>query len=67
MIDWAGYMTLILEGAWVTIQLTVLGCVVALIVAFVMGLGRLSRFWFLRAGGDDTDRTPPLLRVVARV
>ncbi len=50
MIDWAGNLTLILDGAWVTIQLTVLGCIVALIVAFTMGLGRLSRFWFLRVG-----------------
>lgn len=41
---WAGYIDLILEGAVVTIELTVLGCALALVVAFVAGLGRLSRF-----------------------
>lgn len=50
MSNWTGYMGLILDGAWVTVQLTVLGCVVALVVAFIMGLGRISRFWILRTG-----------------
>jgi polar amino acid transport system permease protein len=40
---WSGYIQLILDGAWVTIKLTVLGCALALVVAFVAGLGRLSR------------------------
>lgn len=47
---WSGYVELILDGAWMTIQLTVLGCAVALVVAFIMGLGRISRFWILRTG-----------------
>ena len=38
------YLTLILTGAWVTVQLTAAGIVVALIVAFVAGFGRLSKF-----------------------
>jgi len=40
--DWSGYLTLILEGARTTVLLTVLGSAVALVVAFVAGLGRLS-------------------------
>ena len=46
--DWAGYLTLILQGAWVTVQLTVMGCAVALVVAFLAGLGRVSRHAGLR-------------------
>ncbi|KGJ19483.1 ectoine/hydroxyectoine ABC transporter permease subunit EhuC [Paracoccus sanguinis] len=41
--DWAGYLTLILDGAWVTVRLTVMGAAVALVFAFLAGLGRLSR------------------------
>jgi polar amino acid transport system permease protein len=48
MAVWSGYMKLMLEGAWVTIELTVLGCVLALIAAFLGGLGRLSRAAVLR-------------------
>lgn len=44
MVDWPGYLTLILQGAWVTVKLTVMGCALALVVAFVAGLGRLSPF-----------------------
>ena len=40
--QWAGYLLLILQGAVVTLQLTVLGCALALVMAFVAGLGRLS-------------------------
>lgn len=46
--DWAGYLTLILGGAWVTVKLTILGSALALVVAFVAGLGRLSRSAALR-------------------
>jgi polar amino acid transport system permease protein len=49
MIDWSGYITLILEGALVTIELTVLGSILALVMAFTAGLGRLSRFFAVRA------------------
>ena len=31
-----------------TIEITILGCIVALIAAFIAGLGRISRFWPLR-------------------
>jgi polar amino acid transport system permease protein len=49
MIDWSGYFGLILEGALVTIELTVMGSVLALVMAFLAGLGRLSRFFGVRA------------------
>jgi len=42
MTEWSGYLTMILEGAAVTAQLTLLGSVLALVVAFIAGLGRLS-------------------------
>jgi polar amino acid transport system permease protein len=44
----SGYIWLILQGTLVTIELTILGCALALIMAFVAGLGRLSRRWYLR-------------------
>lgn len=47
--QWSGYLGLILQGAWVTVQLTVLGSAVALVFAFLGGLGRLSRFFVLRS------------------
>ncbi len=49
MIDWSGYIGLILEGAWVTVQLTLMGSALAVVVAFAAGLGRLSRFMAVRA------------------
>ncbi|MBE0694226.1 MAG: ectoine/hydroxyectoine ABC transporter permease subunit EhuC [Aquamicrobium sp.] len=48
MTDWYGYLGLILQGALVTIQLTLMGCALALVMAFLGGLGRLSRFAALR-------------------
>ena len=41
--QWFGYIGLILQGALVTIELTLMGSVLALIIAFLGGLGRLSR------------------------
>ena len=49
MIDWSGYIGLILQGALVTLELTVMGSVLALVMAFIAGLGRLSRFFAVRA------------------
>ncbi|MGN6145087.1 MULTISPECIES: ectoine/hydroxyectoine ABC transporter permease subunit EhuC [Phyllobacteriaceae] len=49
MTDWSGYLYLILQGALVTVELTLMGSVLALIMAFVAGLGRLSRFFAVRA------------------
>ncbi|KRB32436.1 MULTISPECIES: ectoine/hydroxyectoine ABC transporter permease subunit EhuC [Mesorhizobium] len=49
MTQWSGYFGLILQGALVTIELTLMGSVLALIMAFLAGMGRLSRFLVLRA------------------
>ena len=46
--DWGGYLTLIFQGALVTAKLTLAGCALALVVAFIAGLGRVSRFAVLR-------------------
>ena len=48
MTDWSGYIGLILQGAVVTVQLTVMGSALALVMAFVAGLGRISRHMALR-------------------
>lgn len=48
MIDWSGYIGLILQGALVTLQLTVMGCALAVVAAFAAGLGRVSRFRAIR-------------------
>ena len=44
MPDWSGYLSLILSGAVVTVKLTLMGSALALLVAFVAGLGRISPF-----------------------
>lgn len=49
MIDWSGYILLILEGAVVTAKLTVMGSALALVMAFAAGLGRLSPHRLVRA------------------
>lgn len=51
--DWSGYIGLILQGALVTAQLTVMGTALALVMAFTAGLARLAPFaplrWLARA------------------
>ena len=49
MSQWSGYLALILDGALVTIQLTIMGCALALAAAFIAGMGRLSRHFVFRA------------------
>ncbi len=48
MTDWSGYLSLILQGAVVTVQLTIMGSALALVMAFLGGLGRISRFLAIR-------------------
>lgn len=48
MEKWLEYIPLILQGAIVTLQITGLGCVLALVVAFLAGFGRLSKHWAVR-------------------
>jgi polar amino acid transport system permease protein len=40
--DFHEWMPLLLRGAWVTIQLTVLGCILAVIFAFIAAFGKMS-------------------------
>lgn len=42
MVGFHEWMPLLLRGAWVTIQLTVLGCVLAVICAFIAAFGKMS-------------------------
>lgn len=49
MSHWSGYLLLILKGAQTTVALTLMGAVLALVMAFVAGLARLSRFFVVRA------------------
>jgi polar amino acid transport system permease protein len=49
MIDWSGYLGLILHGAMVTLELTLMGSALAVVMAFLGGMGRLSRFFAVRA------------------
>jgi polar amino acid transport system permease protein len=46
---WSGYLVLILKGAEATVELTVMGALLALVMAFAAGLGRLSRFLAVRS------------------
>jgi polar amino acid transport system permease protein len=48
MTDWSGYIALILQGAVITVQLTVMGSALALVMAFIAGLGRISSHMALR-------------------
>jgi polar amino acid transport system permease protein len=48
IIDWLGYLILLLKGALLTIELTILSCGLALIIAFAAGLAKLSRYWSIR-------------------
>lgn len=46
---WLSYSAPLLEGAWVTIQLTFYSTILGAIVAFAFGIGKLSRNWFIKA------------------
>ncbi|WP_238534180.1 ABC transporter permease subunit [Advenella kashmirensis] len=46
--DWNIYLTPLLQGAWVTVQLTVYSTILGAITAFVFGIGKLSSNWFYR-------------------
>jgi len=49
MDQWSGYLRLILEGTVVTVELTAMGCALALVAAFTAGLARLSPYFAVRA------------------
>lgn len=46
--QWSGYFGLILSGASVTIQITLMSCALALAAPVLGGLGRISRHWPIR-------------------
>ena len=43
--EWMPYL---LQGAWMTIKITVLGCILAVVLAFVAAFGKMSSIWPLR-------------------
>ncbi len=42
--DWLSYSPLLLEGAWVTVKLTIYSTILGGLFAFAFGIGKLSRF-----------------------
>lgn len=46
--DWMSYSTPLLQGAWVTVQLTVMSTLLGAVVSFALGMGRLARGRLLR-------------------
>ncbi len=47
--EWVNYISPLLEGAWVTTQLTVYSTVLGAVFAFAFGLGKLSSNVFLKS------------------
>jgi len=45
---WLSYSTPLLQGAWVTVQLTVMSTLLGAVVSFALGMGRLARSRLLR-------------------
>lgn len=45
---WLSYSAPLLEGAWVTIQLTFYSTILGAIVSFAFGIGKLSTNWFIK-------------------
>ncbi|MDS9469220.1 ectoine/hydroxyectoine ABC transporter permease subunit EhuC [Paracoccus sp. MBLB3053] len=45
---WTEYLPPLLEGAWVTVQLTVFSTLLGAVLAFLFGVGKLARNPFLR-------------------
>src|SRR5690606_1732969 len=46
--NWTAYLPPLLEGAWVTAQLTFYSTVLGAVFAFAFGLGRISSNWALK-------------------
>ena len=46
--EWISYTGPLLEGAWVTIQLTVYSTVLGAVFAFAFGIGKLSHNWAIK-------------------
>ncbi len=50
MSQFSDYAWMILDGTWVTVRITVVASVVAVIVALLTGVARTSRFFWVRLG-----------------
>lgn len=46
--QWLSYSAPLLEGAWVTVQLTFYSTILGAVVAFTAGIGKLSRNWLIK-------------------
>jgi len=46
--EWLSYSTPLLQGAWVTVQLTVYSTILGAIAAFAFGIGKVSRNWLIK-------------------
>lgn len=47
--DWMNYSGPLLSGAWVTIKLTIYSSIFGTLIAFILGVGKLSENWFIKA------------------
>lgn len=47
--QWLSYSAPLLEGAWVTVQLTFYSTILGAVVAFAFGIGKLSNNWFIKS------------------
>jgi len=45
---WTDYIPPLMEGAWVTVQLTLYSTVLGAVLAFVFGIGKLSSNWAIK-------------------
>jgi len=46
---WTDYITPLMEGAWVTIQLTFYSTILGAVLAFAAGIGKLSHNWAIKS------------------
>src|SRR5690606_371073 len=46
--EWLSYSTPLLQGAWVTIQLTVYSTILGALFAFAFGIGKISHNWLAK-------------------
>lgn len=47
--QWADYISPLMQGAWVTVRLTVFSTILGAVLAFVFGIGKLSSNWAIKA------------------
>lgn len=47
--QWTDYIPPLMQGAWVTVQLTLYSTVLGAVLSFAFGIGKLSRNWAVKA------------------